>query len=112
MNKKISGIYKITNKINGKSYIGQSKDIYKRWKQHKEEAENLQTKNELYLDMQKYGLKNFEFKILEKTPLLYTLDYKEIYYIEKYDTFNNGYNKTHGGHSGININTKGLRLPN
>ena len=29
------GIYKITNKINNKCYIGQSKDIYKRWKYEK-----------------------------------------------------------------------------
>lgn len=111
MKKKVSGIYKITNKVTGKSYIGQSKDIYERWKQHKKQAENFENNNELYVDMRKYGLNNFEFKILEKTSLLYILDYKEIYYIEKYDTYNNGYNKTRGGYSGVNADSKGLHLP-
>ena len=110
--KKIAGIYIITNKILNKSYIGQSKDIYQRWKKHKEQAQNFENNNELYKDMRKYGLNNFTFKILEKTPLLYTLDYKEIYYIKKYDTFNNGYNNTRGGGYGVNADTKGLHLPN
>lgn len=110
-NKKISGIYIITNKQNNKSYIGQSSDIYKRWKKHKQEKNNFENHSELYEDMRKYGLSNFTFKILEITPLLYTLDYKEIYYIKKYNTYiPNGYNKTHGGHNGININTSGLRV--
>ena len=35
MSEKICGIYKITNLVNGKVYIGQSQDIYSRWKEHK-----------------------------------------------------------------------------
>lgn len=35
---KVCGVYKITNKVNGKVYIGQSKDIYIRWKNHKVSA--------------------------------------------------------------------------
>ena len=36
--KPICGIYKITNQVNSKIYIGQSKDIYRRWKEHKNGA--------------------------------------------------------------------------
>lgn len=49
------GIYKITNKINGKCYIGQSKNIEERWRHHR----TSKLKYPLYLAFQKYGLENF-----------------------------------------------------
>ena len=62
---KISGIYKITNTITGDFYIGSSKDIKKRWTQHKIPSTwNKQPNNPLYKDMQKYSLENFVFEIL------------------------------------------------
>lgn len=63
MNEK-TGIYKIQNLINGKIYIGQSKNIEKRWLRHKTTAFN---KNDhsynlpLYRAIRKYGLENFSF---------------------------------------------------
>ena len=62
---KISGVYKITNIITGDFYIGSSKDVKLRWRSHKRpSAWNKQPNNQMYLDMQKYGLENFVFEIL------------------------------------------------
>lgn len=88
------GIYKITNLINGKCYIGQSINILQRWKQHRT---NYQTREEaLYLAMRKYGINNFAFEVIEECREE-ELDSKEKYYIHYYDSYNNGYNLTHGG---------------
>lgn len=89
------GIYKITNKLNGKSYIGQSIDIKRRWREHKNNIGS--DKNPLYLDFKKYGIENFSFEVLEECNVK-ELDSKEINYIQKFDTYNTGYNLTKGGH--------------
>ena len=93
------GIYKITNLINGKIYIGQSVDINKRWRQHKR---NSQIKGHeydkyLYRAFRKYGLENFSFEVIEECSRE-LLNEKETYYIQYYkandETF--GYNETSG----------------
>lgn len=89
------GIYKITNKLNGKSYIGQSIDIKRRWKQHKKTTPQ-KNKNQLYQDFYMCGIENFNFEILEECDIK-ELDEREIYWINKFDTFYNGYNLTQGG---------------
>lgn len=98
------GIYKIENLINGKVYIGQSKDIQKRWTEHRKIAEKI---NETYRcsyihnAIKKYGIENFSFSVIEKCPLE-DLDEKEIKWIAYYhsyvnDPLCNGYNLTIGG---------------
>ena len=89
-----SGIFSITNKITGKKYIGQSTNIYARWKQIKTESNTKQSP--LYSDIREYNIENFEFKIIEKCPI-YFLNDKEKYYIALYNTITPyGYNKTKG----------------
>lgn len=86
-------IYKITNKVNGKSYIGQTRyTIEFRWKQHQHKKDNTYFHNAIH----KYGIENFSIEILEECNIE-DLNSKEIFYIAKYDTFNNGYNLTIGG---------------
>ena len=86
-------IYKITNKVNGKSYIGQTRNSVEfRWRQHK----NNKNGYALHAAIRKYGAENFEVETLEKCDIS-RLDEREIYYIDKYDTFNNGYNLSKGG---------------
>lgn len=86
------GIYKITNEISGKTYIGQSINISRRLNQHKRHI----GKNPMYEDMEKYGLENFSFEVIEECSID-ELDDKEIYWIKQYNSFENGYNMTLGG---------------
>ena len=64
---KISGIYKITNTITGDFYIGSSKNVKRRWRAHKCQStwKNCPN-NQLYQDMQKYGIDKFVFELLEE----------------------------------------------
>lgn len=91
------GIYKITNKTNNKSYIGQSVNIETRWLKHKNDSHNIELKN----DIQKLGLQNFTFEVLEECNTN-DLDNREKYWISYYDTHQNGYNKTAGGSADSN----------
>lgn len=96
------GIYKITNKIDGKSYIGQSRNIEKRWQAHRTKSfqENDHSYNTpFYRAIRKYGIDNFTFEIIEECKIS-ELNEKEKYWIQKYDTFFNGYNLTLGGDGG------------
>ena len=101
---KICGIYKITNLVNGKVYIGQSVDIYKRWKSHKWSSYNKNCSdydNILHRAFRKYGEDKFSFEIIEECSEE-ELNEKEIYYIKEYNSYvknesANGYNLTIGG---------------
>lgn len=101
------GIYKITNLINGKCYIGQSRDINKRLNAHKTSAFdvlNHSYNNHFYKSIRKYGLENFSFEIIEECSID-QLNEREIYWIDKFNSFFNGYNLTFGGdNSGTEIN--------
>lgn len=79
----MQGIYKITNKINGKSYIGQSIDIEKRWVDHKW-PEKKTWHYPLYKAIKKYGIKNFDFIVLEEVKDFNELTKKEYFYYKKY----------------------------
>lgn len=86
-------IYKITNKVNGKSYIGQTRyTVEFRWRQHQHKKDNVYFHNAI----KKYGASNFTIETLEECDIE-QLNSREIFYIAKYDTFNNGYNLTIGG---------------
>ena len=91
------GIYKIENKINGKVYIGQSKDIERRWEEHK----SCRKPNAiLTIVFQKYGVSNFDFSVIEECQQD-ELDEREKYWIQYYNSFEDGYNLTRGGNSGF-----------
>ena len=71
MAKILCGIYMIRNKLNGKVYIGQSKDILKRWKYYEWAAKTTHNYNDtrrpIIVDMRKLGMENFEFLILNSS---------------------------------------------
>lgn len=95
------GIYKITNLINNKVYIGQSINIQERWKAHRHRPFNSNSVDYdslLYRAIRKYGLANFRFEVLEECERE-SLNNREIFYIQKYESSNPdfGYNISNGG---------------
>lgn len=96
MQKQICGIYKITNKINEKIYVGQSVDIIDRWRRHKIAKDDYV----IHQAIRKYGVENFIFEIIEECSRE-ELDDKEKYWIIQCESFSkNGYNMTPGGQGG------------
>jgi hypothetical protein len=98
----IAGIYLFRNKINGKCYVGQAIKIRKRFLQHMSKFRENHP-YPLYAALNKYGLENFEFEILETfenlniDDLNKILNEREIYWIAYYKSYENGYNQTLGG---------------
>ena len=91
-------IYKITNKVNNKVYIGQTvKTVEKRFQQHKNNSnKEYFSQIVLYKAFNKYGIENFICEQIEQIPNN-LLDEREKYWIEYYDSYFNGYNSTLGG---------------
>lgn len=95
----MTGIYKITNIINNKIYIGQSINIEERFSQHKKSYLQPYSKHYnclIYRAFRKYGLENFRFEILEECKIE-ELSKKESFWIKYYNSYYNGYNMTFGG---------------
>lgn len=89
-------IYKITNNINNKIYIGQTvRNIKERFREHLKNA-NSESKQPLYRAIAKYGKENFTIDIIEECNIN-KINEREIYYINKMNSYNNGYNATLGG---------------
>lgn len=92
------GIYKITNNVNGKIYIGQSVSIERRWAAHKSNSKNDNSNNKLYNSMNKYGIDNFSFEIINICPKE-KLNERECFWINVYDSILAGLNSSTGGHN-------------
>jgi group I intron endonuclease len=82
-------IYKITNTVNSKSYVGYSGNVSKRWDEHK----NGYGSKVVYAAIQKYGVDNFTFEILAED----TVDNEDMYIQEHNTIAPNGYNLVSGG---------------
>lgn len=98
-----SGIYCIKNMLNNKVYIGQALSLKRRIYEHKYFLELGKDKSTaLQRAVNKYGLENFDFSILEYCEPS-ELNDKEIYYIQEYNSTNRnyGYNIASGGNSGL-----------
>lgn len=100
-------IYKITNHINDKLYIGQTiNTIEDRYHGSTIKSVYVQThNNHLKASMNKYGLDNFSIEVIYESDNIEDLNVMERHYIEIYDTTdpNFGYNKKEGGINGKNI---------
>ena len=88
------GIYKITNLINGKIYIGQSVDIKRRFSEH--QSKGISSRIPLDRDIQKYKKENFLFEVIECCSIE-ELNAKETYWILYYNSNVNNYNFSLGG---------------
>ena len=88
----MTGVYKITNLNNQKKYIGQSKDIFRRWKSHTSALNNNSDETIVRMAFAKYGLRqqvssegiysNFKFEIIEECLKEKLLE-REYYFIAK-----------------------------
>ena len=93
-------IYSILNKVNGQRYIGQTQqDLSKRWGQHLQESK-IHSDRPLYRAIKKYGIEMFAVRIIEENIPIDKLSERERYWIEQFDTYENGYNATTGGEGG------------
>lgn len=104
-------IYRAINKINGKSYIGETVNFEERRKQHEACYEK---EDCLFHDaLKEFGIDSFEWEILETCNNKEKALNLERQYIQKYDSYRNGYNSNKGGVGGHNarpivcLNTKG-----
>jgi len=96
----MQGIYKITNNINNKVYIGESLNIERRWQEHKNDLNSSNHHSyKLQDDWNEYGEENFDFEIIEelKNNFRHSLNHLillvyEDKYIKEYDSINSGYN--------------------
>ena len=98
-------IYLISNDAySDQVYIGQtSRDIETRWNEHLYKASDLTDCTKLYCKMRVYGISNFHIQLMEKHEccdknlLIDTLNERERYYIDIFDSYKNGLNSTLGG---------------
>lgn len=96
-------IYKITNKINGKIYVGQTmKSLEERFQKHcwgTTEKDSYHFNMAIKKAIKKYGKQNFTIELIEEVKQD-ELDEREVYWISYYDSYNQGYNCTLGGQNG------------
>lgn len=94
-------IYKITNTINGKSYIGQIiQNVKERFYQHcATKCSKAVSNMAIHRAIKKYGKSNFTVEVIEEIDSA-NLNDRERYWIKYYNSYNNGYNSTKGGQDG------------
>lgn len=101
-------IYKCTNKINGKMYIGKT---YKFEKRKREHIYDIGNGLPFHKALNKYGLENFDWEVIDHSKSDKEIKEKEVYWIKKLNTCihsknSNGYNITLGGEGGVSWNSK------
>ena len=94
----MASIYIIENKENGKRYVGKTtlSDPYERWKQHQYNVKSKYNPMVISDAMFKYGVDNFTFYVIE-TCDDEDVNQRETYWINKFNTYKDGYNSTLGG---------------
>lgn len=94
-------IYCITNLVNNKKYVGQTRySLENRWKQHLQDSKTILDRK-LYRAIRKYGKESFKLEVLCNCSSLEELNEKETYYIKLFDTVKNGYNHGYGGDNNV-----------
>lgn len=119
MKKTFGIIYKVTNKTNGKVYIGQTMQSFARRKgEHVYRFTHKKRDHLIYKAFEKYGLTNFTWEIIRECKDLEEMNQVEIKEIEKHNSYKKGYNMTPGGdgltakaRKKISVALKGRKMP-
>ncbi len=93
-------IYKITNLINSKIYIGQAKNTNQRWRQHQNESKKDKPSMVINYAMKKYGIENFKFEVIASCLDQDAANNTETIIIQQENSYaflNKGYNVSNGG---------------
>lgn len=97
---KIWSLYRITNKINDKVYIGQAQDYQHRWSDHRLAVKKNKPTQVIHHAMIKHGIDNFEFEVIASCQNQDDANYLETELVKQYNSFvadGYGYNATLGG---------------
>lgn len=111
----VPAIYLLTNLVNGKRYIGQARNLRKRWYWHRNAAcgapdSSYQQKTAIARAMRKYGVANFSLTIIEHCAQA-SLDGRESHWIAYLNTMvPAGYNLTAGGSHGLRSPDVGAKI--
>lgn len=94
-------IYKITNNLNNKVYIGQTiqKPIERFYQHCAKKCDKYILNMVIHKAIFKYGKDNFTFEVIEEVPKQ-QLNEREEYWIKYYNSYTDGYNSTKGGQKG------------
>lgn len=97
--KKTYKVYKLTNLLNGKCYIGiTSRTVGERWSEHVANSRGTRKRHsKIYDAIAKYGSEAFSREVVEEVDTEEHVRYLEIFYIAQYNSFNRGYNSNPGG---------------
>lgn len=102
----IYSIYKATNKVSGKVYIGFACNFPERKRTHKKRYKT--TKTKFYDAIKSYGWDNFEWNIIyQSLDSSHCLSIMEPYFIKEFNSVDNGYNMTLGGEGTLGHSMKG-----
>lgn len=97
-------IYLVTNKINGKVYVGQTENFKQRFSMHNSNAKTGNDNSYFHRSINKYGKDNFQWNIIGEYPEQ-DLDIQEIYWIKYYQAYK--YSTEYDGSKGYNLNIGG-----
>lgn len=101
-------IYIIENSVNEKVYVGQTRKFSQRKAGHLYSARRGDERL-LYREMREFGIDKFQFRILEECETEIIASEREQYWVNRFDSFNRGYNLTTGG--GYHVGNKGRKFP-
>lgn len=97
-------VYKLTNTINGKAYIGiTSRYESDRWSEHKKRAQEGVRNSRLYAAIRKYGPDAFKREVIAKASTEEELRELERRYIQEFNTYEAGYNSNLGGYGHLHF---------
>jgi len=104
-------IYKWTHKETGKSYIGQSiQDPNQRRLEHIAHSRHSDRTYHFHNAIRKYGVEAFDWEVIDYANTIEQLNYLEVFYMNKYDSINNGYNLREGGNNKLHSEESKKRI--